>query len=119
MKTRTIRRELNKILLGVDNQTAAKLKPIVEDAAFLSGELEKMRDALQENGWTKGYTNGKDKGVVVSPTAKAYIQAQKAFNSDMRVIMQILDKADTTGAESEKPKNGLLRILEESMKREA
>lgn len=105
--------KLKKMLRGESPETLAKLAPIVEDAAFLAGELDKVRLILEENGWSENYVNGENQiGTMVSSTAKAYFQMQKTYNADIRTILAVLDSEHNDAAGPRPTKNGLLALLD-------
>lgn len=112
MTEKAMKSKLRKTIKGLAPSTISKLEPIIEDAAFLAEQLDEMRAFLRENGWIEGYTNGANQvGLTVSSMAKAYFQAQKSFNADIKTILAVLESERSTGHVLPAARNGLLALL--------
>lgn len=112
MTEKAMKSKLRKTIKDLAPSTISKLMPIIEDAAFLSEQLDEMRAILRENGWIEGYTNGANQvGTTVSSVAKAYFQAQKSFNADIKTILAVLESERPTGQVLPAARNGLLALL--------
>lgn len=112
MTEKAMKMKLKKTLRGLDQSAISKLEPIIEDAAFLADQLDGMRAFLRESGWVEGYTNGANQiGVTVSSMAKAYFQAQKSFNTDIKTILAVMESEKKPGRAIPEAKNGMLALL--------
>ena len=72
---------------------------LVEDASFMAEQLEKLRDYIDENGWSEQYQNGANQfGKKISVEADSYIKLQKSYSAIIKQLTDLLPKGSEVPA---------------------
>ena len=72
---------------------------LVKDAAFLAEQLEHLRNAITEKGWSEEYQNGeKQRGRKPTVEADMYIKAQKSYSSIIKQLTDLMPSIEATSA---------------------
>ena len=73
---------------------------LVEDAAFMAEQLEKLRAEIQETGWTSEYRNSETQyGTKPSAAGEQYIKLQKLYAANIKQLTDLIPKnAEVSGA---------------------
>lgn len=73
----------------------AMLRRTVHDLAFMRIELEDLQERLADEGWQDEYQNGENQsGTKSSPSAKAFLDVQKLYNSTVRQLKTLAAGTD-------------------------
>lgn len=93
-----------KKLKGIVSQLPDELVQIteglVEDAAFMAEQLEKLRSEIEQNGWTAEYRNSETQyGIKPSAVGEQYIKLQKLYSACIKQLTDLIPKnAEVSGA---------------------
>lgn len=73
---------------------------LVEDAAFMAEQLEKLRAEIKETGWTSEYRNSETQyGTKPSAAGEQYIKLQKLYAANIKQLTDLIPKnAETSDA---------------------
>ena len=72
---------------------------LVKDAAFLAEQLEHLRNAITEKGWSEEYQNGeKQHGRKPTVEADMYIKAQKSYSAIIKQLTDLMPSVEATSA---------------------
>lgn len=81
-----------------NTETQELALPLLNNAKFMSSELDKLMQTITAEGWTCDYWNGKNqRGKIESAEGKAYHKLIKDFNTTVKNLQALLEKtqADT------------------------
>lgn len=95
-------KKLKSIVESLPDDRRKLTEGLVKDAAFMAEQLEKLRNHIQENGWSEEYQNGANQsGRKSSPEADMYVKVQKLYSSTIKQLTDLLPSNDISvpGAE--------------------
>jgi hypoxanthine-guanine phosphoribosyltransferase len=87
-------KNLNKLFNKMDNKTKKAVHTLIENAAFMSVQLEDLQDHMNENGVISEYQNGENQwGTKKSPEAEVYNSMIKNHMLVMKQLTDLLPKS--------------------------
>ena len=88
------RARLKKIFKNVSPEVEKLVFGLIEDAAFMSEQLDMLRTTLIEKGWSETYQNGANQtGKKSPPEADAYVKLQRNYASTIKQLKEFLPNA--------------------------
>lgn len=96
-------KKLKLIVSQLPDELAQITEGLVEDASFMAEELEKLRNAIEEKGWSETYTNGANQsGRKVTVEGDSYLKLQKSYAAVIKQLTDLLPKnSEVSGAAKE------------------
>ncbi len=90
-------KKLKSIVASLPDDRKKLTEGLVKDAAFMAEQLEKLRNHIQENGWSEEYQNGANQsGRKSSPEADMYVKVQKLYSSTIKQLTDLLPANDVS-----------------------
>jgi hypothetical protein len=87
-------KRLNGLFRGMDAKTKKVVKPLIENAAFMSVTLEDLQNHINLHGVTDKYQNGANQwGTKKSPEVEIHLQMTKNHTQIMKQLSDLLPKA--------------------------
>lgn len=97
------KKKLLKILSKIDDNLIKITDSLIENIAFMSVTLDDLMTTIKSKGVKEYYCNGKNQfGYKESVEIKIYNTMQKNFQSSMKVLIDMLQKDDSSGDEAKK-----------------
>jgi|GEM_PF-2130027 len=97
------KKKLLKILSKIDENLIKITDSLIENIAFMSVTLDDLMTTIKAKGVKEYYCNGKNQfGYKESVEIKIYNTMQKNFQSSMKVLIDMLQKDDSSGDEAKK-----------------
>lgn len=97
------KKKLLKILSKIDENLIKITDSLIENIAFMSVTLDDLMTTIKSKGVKEFYKNGKNQfGYKESVEIKIYNTMQKNFQSSMKVLIDMLQKDDSSGDEAKK-----------------
>ena len=93
-----------KIIVSQLPEDLAKItEGLVEDASFMAEQLEKLREHINQNGWSETYQNGANQsGKKTSVEADSYIKLQKSYAAIIKQLTDLIPRnSEVSSAASE------------------
>ena len=95
------KKKLLKILSKIDKNLIKIADSLIENIAFMSVTLDDLMQTIKSKGVIEEYCNGKNQfGFKESVEIKIYNTMQKNFQSSMKVLIDLLQKDDSSGDEA-------------------
>ena len=95
------KKKLLKILSKIDKNLIKIADSLIENIAFMSVTLDDLMQTIKSKGVKEEYCNGKNQfGFKESVEIKIYNTMQKNFQSSMKVLIDLLQKDDSSGDEA-------------------
>ena len=92
-------KKLKSIISQLPEDLVKITEGLVEDASFMAEQLEKLREYINENGWSEEYKNGANQfGKKNSTEADSYIKLQKSYAATIKQITDLLPKGSEVPA---------------------
>ena len=84
-------KKLKKIFKNIEKDKKNLVDKLIESAAFMTVELRKLEDFINENGVVEEYKNGKDQyGTKTSSQAQVYNTMIKNYTSIIKQLTELL-----------------------------
>lgn len=85
------REELSDVFAGLDEKRRKTVDKLLDNAAFMSVQLEDLRAVIQENGVTSEYQNGENQfGTKKSPEVEVYLTMIKNYTAIINSLCAML-----------------------------
>ncbi len=98
-KTKSELRRLSKLFGDLDDSTRGIVKPLIENAAFMSVSLDELQNIIREKGFSETYQNGENQfGTKKTVEVDIYNTMIKNYAS---VIKQLCDLSPTAQPEQD------------------
>ena len=93
-KIKSEKTRLKGIFKDLDENKKKLVTPLIEKAAFMSIELDELKNVIEETGWTSGYKNGENQyGTKKSPEAETYIALSKNYAAIIKQLTELVPAA--------------------------
>lgn len=94
-KLSTELKKLKKIFGNIEENKRKTVEPLIENAAFMTVELEKLQKYIAENGCTETYQNGENqKGKKKSSEVDVYNTMIKNFTAIIKQLTELLPEGE-------------------------
>lgn len=95
-------RKLEKIFKNIETEKRQTVEKLIENAAFISEQLDMLMMDIRENGYVSEYQNGENQyGTKRSPSVEIYTQFIKQYTVIIRQLTELLPKGDQKAAKDE------------------
>ena len=93
-------KKLKEIISQLPDELVKITEGLVEDAAFMAEQLEKLRADIEKNGWTSEYRNSETQyGTKPSAAGEQYIKLQKLYAANIKQLTDLIPKnSEVSGA---------------------
>lgn len=89
--------KLKRIYADLSENQQELIQPLIENAAFMAGQLDKLQRTINKKGWKEEYQNGANqKGWKKTVEGESYLQLSKNYTSIIKLLDSMLP--DNKGA---------------------
>lgn len=107
------REELEAVFSGLDENRRKTVSKLLDNAAFMSIQLEDLRRTIQANGVVSEYQNGENQfGTKKSPEVEVYLSMIKNYTQIISNLCTMLPEANPAASE-------LLQFVSQGRRRQA
>ena len=94
--------KLKRIFKNIEKDKQRTCEKLIENAAFISEQLDLLILDIQQNGYVSEYQNGENQyGTKKSPAVEIYAQFIKQYTVIIRQLIELLPKGEQTAAKDE------------------
>ena len=95
-------KKLQRIFKGIEDDKRQTVEKLIENAAFISEQLDILIEDIRKNGYVSEYQNGENQyGTKKSPAIEIYAQFIKQYGVIIRQLIDLLPKGDQAAAKDE------------------